>query len=100
MDVRFIKTDKHYIIRLGKGEKLIEQLTRFCEDNGIHSGFIQGLGGTLSAEIGYYVLEKKEYTFKKIEKLCEIVSLTGNVALVDQKPFLHIHTVLSDENFA
>jgi predicted DNA-binding protein with PD1-like motif len=96
--MKFSKTEKGYIIRLLKGEKIIERLTSFCNQNSIESGVFQGIGAVMSAELGFYHLDKKEYEFKKIENLMEIVSMTGNVALVEGQPFLHIHTVLSDEN--
>ncbi len=95
----YLSTDKGYIIRLFRGEKIIESLTQFCEDQNIHSGLFHGIGAIENPELGYYHLDRKEYEFRTIEKMLEIVSLTGNVALVDGKPFLHIHTVVSDETF-
>lgn len=97
--MQFTTTNKGYVIRLNKGEKIVETLTSFCERESIHSGVFHGIGATQNPEIGYYHLDKKEYEWRQIEKMLEIVSLTGNVALVDNKPFLHIHTVLSDSNF-
>ncbi len=98
--MRFKKTNKGYIIRLLKNENLIEELTNFCNENAIQSGIFYGIGAVLDAELGFYHLDKKEYEFKKLNKPLEIVSLTGNIALVDNKPFLHIHTVLSDIDFS
>ncbi len=97
--MQFVKTEKYYLVRLEKGEDIIPVITKFCEDNKIISGVIQGIGGFLSSEIGYYHLDTREYSFKKIDRTCEVVSLTGNIATVDGKPFFHIHTVLSDEDF-
>jgi len=96
--MRFKKTDKGYILRLFKSENLIEELTNFCNNNHIHSGMFHGIGAVLGAELGSYDLVKKEYRFKKLNKPLELISLTGNIALVDRKSFLHVHAVLSDEN--
>jgi predicted DNA-binding protein with PD1-like motif len=93
------KTPQGFIIRLQKNEKLIEQLTKFCAKNKIHSGSISGLGAALKAEIGFYHLDQKQYTWKTFDQPLEIATLTGNIAMVDAKPFLHIHTALSDQNF-
>jgi len=98
--MQFVKTENYYLIRLEKGEDIIPCLTKFCEENNVLSGVFQGIGAFLSSELGYYNLENKEYSFKKIDKACEIVSLTGNLSVLDGKPFFHIHTVLSDENLA
>jgi len=58
-----------------------------------------GIGAVLEAELAFYSLAKKKYIFKKLEKPQEIVSLTGNIALVENKPFLHIHAVLANDDF-
>lgn len=96
--MQYRKTDHGYLIRLEKGEEIIATLTRVCQDNGIHAGYLHGLGAALWAELGYYDLDKQEYQFKKVDGLAEIVALNGNVALKDGQPFLHIHAVLADQN--
>jgi len=93
------KTNRGYVLRLNKGEEIMETLTRFCVDNKIGSGLFSGIGAVLNAQIGFYHLDKKEYSFKTFEKPLEIISLIGNVSLVDHEPFLHVHVVLSDENY-
>ncbi len=97
--MQFVKSDKHYVIRLEKGEPIISRVTEFCEENNITSGLFHGIGAALSAEIGFYNLADKEYSWKKINEPMEIVSLTGNISLVEDKPFLHIHIVLSNSDF-
>jgi len=93
------QTTKGYVLRLNKGEEIMETLTRFCVENKIGSGIFYGIGAVLNAQIGFYHLDKKEYSFKVFDKPLEIVSLTGNVSLVDHEPFLHVHVVLSDEDY-
>jgi predicted DNA-binding protein with PD1-like motif len=92
------KSGDNYIIRLHKGEKVIETLTQFCVEQKIESGFFHGLGAVSHAQIGYYDLANKQYVFTDFDKVIyEVVSMVGNVALVDGKPFLHIHTGISDQ---
>lgn len=98
--MQYTKTPQGYLLRLSKGEKLAERLTAFCTEKHITSGFFQAIGALSHAELGYYNLEKKEYVWKTMEGDRELVSLTGNVSLVDNNPFVHMHTVLSDENFS
>lgn len=95
--MEFRKANRGYIIRLFKGEKIIDSITKFCEDKKINSGIFHGIGAVLSIELAFYDLKKKIYTFKKINKLMEIVSLTGNIALLKDKHILHTHIVLSDD---
>jgi predicted DNA-binding protein with PD1-like motif len=97
--MNFRKTEKGYIIRLIKGKKIVEKITDFCVKESIHSGVFYGIGAVLEAELAFYSLAQKKYLFKKLEKPQEIVSLTGNIALVENMPFLHIHTVLANDDF-
>jgi|AntRauTorcE11897_2_1112592.scaffolds.fasta_scaffold15753_2 predicted DNA-binding protein with PD1-like motif len=88
----------NYLVRLQKGELLIEKLTKLVKQENIKGAWLSGLGGALWAELGFYQLETKEYEWKRLEKLLEITSLQGNVAWVDSEPMLHIHGSFSDEN--
>ncbi len=91
-----------FMIKLARGEKVVASLTTFCERRGINGGVFQAVGAVEDAEIGYYNLGKREYFFKTIPEIMEVASMNGNVALVDGKPFLHTHAVLSrtDETLA
>jgi len=97
--MQFVKTSERYIVRLEKGESIIDELTSFCQKENITTGFFYGLGAVLSAELGYYNLKTKKYRTKKFNNPHEIVSLVGNVSIVNNKPFIHAHCVLSNENF-
>jgi len=93
------KTNQKYIIKLTRGEKVLEELTKFCEIEGIKFGVLRAIGAVRGAELGYYDLDNKKYSYKKMDGDYEIASLTGNVAYLDNKPFIHAHVVLSDANF-
>ena len=98
--MKFKKISNGYIIELKKGEEVIESLTAFCVDNNINSGAIAGVGGTDNVSIKYYDLETRTYITKNFSgKNYEILSLNGNVSLVDGKHFFHIHIVLGDSDF-
>lgn len=92
----FRKTGKGYIIRMFKGEKVIETLTKFCEKENIRGAYFHGLGAVSEAEFGYYDLSKKEYAFTKYNNMMEVVSMTGNVALFKGDTVLHVHGIFSD----
>lgn len=83
------------LITLERGEKVMASLVSLCEERGIKAGFLWGLGAIKNAEIGYYSLETREYFFKAMPEDREVASMTGNVALVDGKPFIHAHAALS-----
>ena len=85
-------------LALEQGENVIETLTDFCERRKIKSGVLWGLGAVRNSEIGFYNLETKEYIFKTYPDDREVVSLVGNIAIVDEKPFVHAHISLGDKD--
>jgi len=96
--MKFREIDNQYLLRLEKGEELVAVLTGFCAQHDIKSGWINGLGGVQRATLGYYNLAKQKYVYRRIKDAVELVSLTGNIAEVDGKPFPHLHAVVSDKN--
>ncbi|KKT25192.1 MAG: hypothetical protein UW07_C0001G0024 [Candidatus Nomurabacteria bacterium GW2011_GWF2_43_8] len=98
--MKYKKVNAGYFIKLEKGEEIIQGLTQFCEDNNIRSGSISGVGGTDNVAIKYYDLEKGEYLPKRFSgQSYEIVSLNGNISLVEDKPFVHLHIMLGDSDY-
>lgn len=93
-----LRTEKGYLIRLLKDEKIQETLTKFCQEHKIYAATFSGIGAVQEAEVGFYHLDQKQYHFQKIAQPMEIVSLLGNVSLVENNPFLHIHITLGKED--
>ena len=96
--MEYKKIDGKYIIRINKGENVMEFLTNWCEEKGIHSGVLSGIGAVEFASCGYYNLEEKKYYFTQYNTMLEVLSMTGNVAIKEGKPFLHVHAVFSGED--
>ncbi len=90
----------NYIIRLDAGEKIVETLLSLCERDGIGSGFFNGLGAVGEAELGHFDPSSNGYSWVKLSGSYEIVSLYGNITVVDGKPFIHTHASLGDKTFA
>jgi predicted DNA-binding protein with PD1-like motif len=86
----------NYLVRLEKGELLVESLLRFVTEQKISGGWISGIGGATWAEVGFYDLTAQHYRWKKLDQLLEITSLQGNVAWDGDDPFLHLHGTFSD----
>lgn len=84
-----------HILVLERGDNVIETITKYCADTNITSGVFTGIGAVERVKIGYYDLEKREYFFRDEPGVFEVASMNGNVALVDGKPFIHAHAVLS-----
>ena len=61
---------------------------------------VTGLGGIGDAELGFYDLPNKTYLRKKFPGNLELVNYLGNITLVDGKPFIHAHAVISGPDYA
>lgn len=88
----------NYLVRLNKGELLVESLTKLAKEKQLGGAWVSGLGGALWAELGFYDLPNQQYHFQKVEKLLEITALQGNLSLKEGKPVFHIHGTFSDSN--
>ncbi|MCR4315059.1 MAG: DNA-binding protein [Planctomycetes bacterium] len=92
--------DKTLIIIFEKGEKLIERLTRFCEQENISAGTISAIGALENVTLGFFHTRTKSYDKKILKDEHELLSLVGNVSLgPDRKPFVHCHAVLGKDDF-
>lgn len=91
----------NWLVRLDKGELLIESLTRLVKEQNVTGAWISGIGGAVWAELGFYDLDSKQYTWKKLDQPMEITGLQGNVAWDNPRssgePVLHIHGMLSNK---
>lgn len=88
-------TERGYIIRIERGEKVIEMLANFCKEKNIQGGSFTAIGAVSEAEVGYYDFEKRQYFSKKHKGDLEVVSMSGNVSIGDAGPIIHPHIVLS-----
>src|SRR6056297_2021507 len=94
--MEFKKAGSKYIIRIGKGEEIVETLQKFCQKNSIKAGTIMGIGAAEKIEIGHFVAQTKEYHSRVFEGDLEIAPLFGNVSTKDGKAYLHMHINFSD----
>lgn len=89
-------------IYTGRGEfdaDLLESFNAFCVENDIKTGHISAIGAVKNIKLGYFDQDAKKYVQSADiahKAPFEIVHCTGNVSLKDDKPFCHLHIVVSD----
>jgi len=99
--MQYKKIGNKYMIKLEKGEEIINSLTEFCIEHKIKSGTVSGIGGVSRVNIGYYDMDEEKYISKQFEKKnFEIISLNGNISLIENKPFPHLHILLGDLDYS
>jgi len=92
-----VSTDNIFMGRIKKNEDLLLSLEDICKQNNIYLGKIEAIGAVQNAKIGYYDQISK-YCYQFIDEKLEIVNLTGNVSIKDNKPMVHAHITLADKN--
>lgn len=96
--MEYRKFDDSYVVRLNKGEEVVESLKELCFKEDIKLAEITGLGASNLVEIGVFNVNTKEYNTKVFEGMFEITSLVGNATRKDGDVYLHIHINFGDEN--
>lgn len=97
MDYR--KFNNKYVIRLDKGEEIVESIDLIVKNENIKLGTITGIGAVNKAKIGYFEIETKEYHTTDLEEDMEIVSLSGNISEMNGEAYIHMHIALSNNTY-
>tara|TARA_X000000368_G_scaffold98148_1_gene75523 strand:+ start:422 stop:841 length:420 start_codon:yes stop_codon:yes gene_type:complete len=97
--MKYNKVDDKIFVSIDKGELVNQSLLNVAEKEGLNSGWVNGLGAISNIEIGYWDIEEKIYVKKLFDEDYELLSLIGNVSLVDNKSFIHTHISFSDTKF-
>ena len=87
---------KTHIVKLEKDSDLLDSLTTYAEENNIQAAEIKFIGAVQSAKVLYFNQEKKKYDEHIMDQPYEVLSGIGNISILDNKPFVHVHVVLAD----
>jgi len=85
-----------YLVRVDRGEEMMETLRAVAREKGIEAGRVSGIGALQDAELGYFDVERKDYLRKKLPGSWELLSLAGNISLRDGEVLPHIHVILGN----
>lgn len=79
------------IVRIDKGEEILQQLRRVSEQEGIRLAEVSALGAVNDFTVGVFDTEEKRYYSNRFQGHFEIVSLTGTVSTMDGEFYAHLH---------
>ncbi len=88
-----------HLLKLDRGEKLLESILAYVEKSGITAGKVSGIGALSVAKVAFFDPKEKAYhesTFHDVE----LVSCQGNISIKGdtREPVAHLHVGLSDSN--
>jgi hypothetical protein len=86
-------------LRFDNNENFLKELGIFLESEKLFSGvFLSGVGMFKNFKIGWFSSIKEKYMSDSFKTPHELVSLSGNISLKDEKAFSHIHVSLAGED--
>ena len=97
--MNYNKVDDKIYVSIDKGELVNDKLLEVAKIEKLNSGWINGLGAISDIEIGYWDIEKKIYIKKYFDEDYELLSLIGNISLVNNESFIHTHISFSNTEF-
>jgi predicted DNA-binding protein with PD1-like motif len=83
-------------IRLETGDDVHSSLAAAAAEHGVAGGWFNGIGAAKDVQLGYYDLERRDYDRTDVEGEVEIASASGPLSVLDGKPHIHLHAVVSD----
>jgi predicted DNA-binding protein with PD1-like motif len=95
--MNFKRFDNKVIVRIDRGEEVVETIKRFCNEQNIQLGSITGLGAADRIKIGLFNTNQKKYYAKELIGDHEITNLTGNISTMNGETYLHIHATVANE---
>ena len=84
---------------LHRGQELHTELQSFARTHDLTSAWVTGLGGSGGVTLGFYDLATKTYHWKTYDDPLEVLNLTGNLSIVDDAPFWHVHGSFSNDTY-
>lgn len=94
MDYR--KFGNTYIVRLDKGEDILEQVRTLALKEGIRLASVQALGAVNDFTVGVFNTAEKKYYANSFQGSYEIVSLTGTIDTMGGEFYCHLHMSAGD----
>ena len=82
------------LVRLESGDAVVDTITALLEREGVRFAVLSGLGAARYVRLAYLDVDRRTYEAHEVEEQLEVVSLVGNAALRDGKPFLHVHVTM------
>lgn len=92
--------NKQHVVRVVRGEELVEKVCEYCTQNNIKAGWVQAIGACDEVTVSSYNFQTRQYDKKTFTEDLELISLIGNISVVDGKPSLHAHVSLSQTDMS
>ena len=95
--MEYRKFQNKIIVRMDKGEEILEKVREVAEKEKIKLADISALGAVREFTVGDFDTEAKEYHANEFKGSFEIVSLTGTINTMNDEFYCHLHMSAGNE---
>ena len=94
--MEYKKHGNTFVVRLDRGDEVVASLKELALHENIKLAQVSGLGATDEFTVGCYSVQEQEYYPNTFTGSYEIVSLIGNITLLQDQFYLHVHMGCAD----
>ncbi len=94
--MEYKKFNKTIVVRIDKGEEILEKIKEIALKEKIKLANINALGATNDFTVGVFKTSEKKYYSNSFQGDFEIVSLTGTINTMNKEFYTHIHMSAGD----
>jgi predicted DNA-binding protein with PD1-like motif len=87
------------LVSLTRGDDLRSSLQDLAADQKLVGASVHGIGALQDPELGWWDLPNQTYHKRVFPGLYELLTLQGNLSLLEGKPLLHAHVTLSGPDY-
>lgn len=95
--MEYRKFQNKIIVRMDKGEEILEKVRELSVKEKIKLADISALGAVSEFTVGVFDTEAKEYHANEFQGSFEIVSLTGTINTMNDEFYCHLHMSAGNE---
>lgn len=86
---------KTFVLIFNTGDEILTELKRFAAGQKLAGSSFKAIGALSRAKVGWFNWETKRYeTAVELDEQVELLSLIGDIAVIDEKPQVHAHMVI------
>ena len=95
--MNYRRINNKILLSLEKNDDIFQSLNNVIDKENLKCCWLTGIGAIKNVVLGAYPSKLKKYVRKTFSEEYELTNLSGNISLKDNKPFIHIHINMSDE---
>src|SRR6266480_1539064 len=92
------KTTKQYAVIFYQGDDAFSGLLEFAQKYHVTSAHFTAIGAVNGATLGWFDPQRKMYKKIPIQGQHEVIGMSGDISLYQEKPVSHTHMLLGDSD--